>query len=165
MVEVLDTDGQDSYDSSSDKWMQDGAGAVLVYSTTSRSSFEGIEKFYNQIQRVKGAASSPNISVVTYGGSVPIMLVGNKCDRTDERVVTVEEGSALASKLDCKFIEASAKNGTNVKEAFNDIVRELQRRSKPNNVTRKKRRAKSPTSGFREIVRGENVPKSMCVIL
>lgn len=55
------------------------------------------------------------------------MLVGNKSDRTMEREVTAQDGSNLARRLGCDFIEASAKNCVNVERAFYDVVRQLRR--------------------------------------
>jgi GTPase SAR1 family protein len=49
--------------------------------------------------------------------------VGNKCDLADQRVITTEQGEALASKFNAKFIEASAKTKINVDEIFHTLVR------------------------------------------
>lgn len=134
MLEVLDTAGQEEYVSLRDQWIRDGEGFVLVYSISSRASFQRIKKFYNQIQRVKESAAtasptfpgSPSLSSASYGPA-PVMLVGNKCDRVTEREVSTQEGSALARELGCEFVEASAKNCVNVEKAFYDVVRQLRR--------------------------------------
>lgn len=137
MLEVLDTAGQEEYIALRDQWIRDGEGFVLVYSISSRSSFTRIQKFHNQIQRVKeaAAAGSPTFPgsplAQTMGnqslGPAPVMLVGNKCDRVTEREVSTQEGSALAKQLNCDFVEASAKNCINVEKAFYDVVRQLRR--------------------------------------
>ncbi|EDO01385.1 hypothetical protein SS1G_03860 [Sclerotinia sclerotiorum 1980 UF-70] len=116
MLEVLDTAGQEEYTALRDQWIRDGEGFVLVYSISSRSSFTRIQRFHNQIQRVKESSSSSPvypgspISPISPSEPVPIMLVGNKCDRVTERDVSTQEGHALARKLGCEFVEASAKN-------------------------------------------------------
>jgi GTPase KRas len=137
MLEVLDTAGQEEYIALRDQWIRDGEGFVLVYSISSRTSFTRIQKFHSQIQRVKeaAAAGSPTFPgsplAQTMGsqslGPAPVMLVGNKCDRVTEREVSTQEGSALAKKLNCDFVEASAKNCINVEKAFYDVVRQLRR--------------------------------------
>lgn len=133
MLEVLDTAGQEEYTALRDQWIRDGEGFVLVYSISSRSSFTRIQRFHNQIQRVKeSTASSPSyagspIAAVTPAAPVPIMLVGNKSDRVTEREVSTQEGHALARELGCEFVEASAKNCINVEKAFYDVVRLLRR--------------------------------------
>jgi len=122
MLEVLDTAGQEDYVSLRDQWIRDGEGFVLVYSISSRASFQQLKSFYNQIRRVKDSSgtSGPDIPA-------PVMLVGNKCDRVTEREVSTQEGTTLARELGCEFIEASAKNCVNVEKAFYDVVRQLRR--------------------------------------
>ncbi|QIW95920.1 hypothetical protein AMS68_001438 [Peltaster fructicola] len=136
MLEVLDTAGQEEYTALRDQWIRDGEGFVLVYSISSRSSFARIQKFHHQIQRVKESASagSPTFpgsplsqTLPVPSGPAPIMLVGNKCDRVQEREVSTQEGQALAKQLGCDFVEASAKNCINVEKAFFDVVRQLRR--------------------------------------
>ncbi|KAF2158333.1 hypothetical protein M409DRAFT_71692 [Zasmidium cellare ATCC 36951] len=106
MLDVLDTTGQK-------------VSATLWDGICSRSSFIRIPEFHRQIQRVKAdAAASPT--------PIPIVLVGNKCDRVIERQVSTQEGEALAKSLNCGFVEASARTGVNVDCAFHDVVRELQ---------------------------------------
>lgn len=133
MLEVLDTAGQEEYTALRDQWIRDGEGFVLVYSISSRSSFTRINRFHNQIQRVKESSSSlrscagsPLMSVIS-DTPAPIMLVGNKSDRITEREVSTQEGHALARELGCEFVEASAKNSINVEKAFYDVVRQLRR--------------------------------------
>ena len=132
MLEVLDTAGQEEYTALRDQWIRDGEGFVLVYSITSRASFNRIPKFYQQIQMVKESANSGSPSGGGYLGSgqsspgpIPIMLVGNKSDKAVERAVSAQEGASLAKELGCEFVEASAKNCINVEKAFYDVVRML----------------------------------------
>lgn len=138
MLEVLDTAGQEEYTALRDQWIRDGEGFILVYSITSRNSFTRIQRFYNQVQRVKesGNPSSPTGATYlsaqmntspAYSGPVPVMLVGNKSDKHHEREVSSQEGQALARELGCEFVEASAKNCINVEKAFFDVVRLLRR--------------------------------------
>jgi len=54
-----------------------------------------------------------------------MVLVGNKCDLGDQRVITNEQGEALANKFKCKFLEASAKTKINVEQVFFDLVRQI----------------------------------------
>lgn len=62
----------------------------MVYSITSRATFERIERFRNQILRVQDR------------DDVPMILVGNKVDRAAiEREVSPAEGEALARQLGC----------------------------------------------------------------
>ena len=60
------------------------------------------------------------------------MLVGNKCDLENIRDVSVEEGKSLAEAEGLFFMETSALDSTNVKKAFEIVIREIY-----NNVSRK----------------------------
>jgi GTPase SAR1 family protein len=65
-----------------------------------------VEDFHDAILRVKDA------------NSVPFMLVGNKADMEEKRVVQKSELEEKAKKLGCKFMETSAKSRQNVDEIF-----------------------------------------------
>ncbi|PWN96117.1 putative small G-protein Ras2 [Tilletiopsis washingtonensis] len=115
MLEVLDTAGQEEYTALRDQWIREGEGFLLVYSIAARATFERVERFRAQISRVKD--QEPN--------TVPIMLVGNKCDKVAEREVSRDEGQALANRLGCKFVESSAKTSVNVERAYYTVVRHI----------------------------------------
>ncbi|KAL4904961.1 ras-like protein [Aspergillus multicolor] len=118
LLDVLDTAGQEEYSAMREQYMRTGEGFLLVYSITSRQSFEEIMTFQQQILRVKDK------------DYFPIIVVGNKCDLEKERVVTEQEGENLARQFGCKFIETSAKSRINVENAFYDLVREIRRYNK-----------------------------------
>lgn len=65
------------------------------------------------IREVKGASELPHI---------PIMLVGNKCDESENREISQAEGEAEAAQWGCHFMETSAKTNYNVKELFQDLL-------------------------------------------
>jgi len=58
-----------------EQYMRTGEGFLLVYSITSRNSFEEISTFHQQILRVKDK------------DSFPVILIANKCDLEYERQV------------------------------------------------------------------------------
>ncbi|KAI9268294.1 small GTPase superfamily [Phascolomyces articulosus] len=130
ILEVLDTAGQEEYTALRDQWIRDGEGFLLVYSITSRSTFERIERFRDQIFRVKDV------------DDVPLMLVGNKCDKVTEREVTREEGYAMAKRLACDFIETSAKTCVNVERSFYQVVKVIRAQREGLNTSPKHKKAK-----------------------
>ena len=73
---MLDTAGQEEYSAMREQYMRTGEGFLLVYSITSRQSFEEITTFQQQILRVKDK------------DYFPMVVVGNKCDLESEREVT-----------------------------------------------------------------------------
>jgi len=115
MLDILDTAGQEEYSSMQDQWFRTGQGFLCVYSIISRKSFNELPALRDKILRIKDASK------------VPLVLVGNKCDLTDEREVSKEEGEELAKKFGCPFFESSAKNHINVDESFRELVREVRR--------------------------------------
>jgi GTPase SAR1 family protein len=56
---------------------------------------------------------------------VNVLLIGNKSDLEDRRVIRWEDGSELARSLDFKFIETSAKDSKNVEDAFLSMARDI----------------------------------------
>ena len=56
------------------------------------------------------------------------MLVGNKCDLEEKRVITEEQGRELAREFGLDpshFYESSAKTRKNINEIFEDLVRQV----------------------------------------
>uniref|UniRef100_A0A2K5E7V0 RAP1A, member of RAS onco family n=1 Tax=Aotus nancymaae TaxID=37293 RepID=A0A2K5E7V0_AOTNA len=70
------------------------------------------------------------LEILDTAGTVPMILVGNKCDLEDERVVGKEQGQNLARQwCNCAFLESSAKSKINVNEIFYDLVRQINRKT------------------------------------
>jgi len=115
LLDVLNTAGQEEYSAMREQYTKTGEGFLLVYSITSRTSFDEIKTLRHQILWVKGK------------DYWPILLVGNHCERDIDRVVSVQEGRELAREFQCRFCEVSAKERINVDRPFHDIVREIRR--------------------------------------
>ncbi|CAO3670532.1 unnamed protein product [Umbelopsis ramanniana] len=118
LLDVLDTAGQEEYSAMREQYMRNGEGFLLVYSITSRQSFEEINTFYQQICRVKDR------------DVFPMVLIANKSDLEKDRQVSSHEGRDLARNFGCTFVETSAKQRVNVDEAFFHVVRDIRRFNK-----------------------------------
>ncbi|KIO21161.1 hypothetical protein M407DRAFT_130306 [Tulasnella calospora MUT 4182] len=118
LLDVLDTAGQEEYGAMREQYMRTGEGFLLVYSITSRNSFEEISTFHQQILRVKDK------------DSFPVIVIGNKCDLEYERQVGMNEGRDLAKHFGCQFLETSAKQRIHVDDAFIQLVREIRKYNK-----------------------------------
>ncbi|UJR20888.1 hypothetical protein I4U23_023997 [Adineta vaga] len=125
-LEILDTAGTEEFSAMRDLYVKSGHGFVLVYSITSQATFNDLDDFYERIYRIKDAEIY---------GLPPLILVGNKSDLEDERVVGRQTGQELGRRWKCNFLETSAKNLSNVNEIFYDLVRQINR-SVSRNATR-----------------------------
>ena len=80
---------QEQFTAMRDLYMKNGQGFVLVYSITAQSTFNDLQDLREQILRVKDT------------DDVPMVLVGNKCDLEDERVVGKDQGLNLGNIMMC----------------------------------------------------------------
>ena len=111
--EILDTAGQDDYQTMLDTWINSSDGFILVYSIDNKASFESTKVRYERILKLKGDQK------------VSIVIVGNKCDLEESRKVTREEAENFCSTNKVTFLEASALNVINVRESFLSVARGL----------------------------------------
>ncbi|XP_053441500.1 ras-related protein Rap-1b isoform X1 [Nycticebus coucang] len=136
MLEILDTAGTEQFTAMRDLYMKNGQGFALVYSITAQSTFNDLQDLREQILRVK---DTDDVSLLSNKYIVPMILVGNKCDLEDERVVGKEQGQNLARQWNnCAFLESSAKSKINVNEIFYDLVRQINRKTPVPGKPRKK---------------------------
>ena len=97
-------------------------GIIVVYDVTDKESFRAVDNWMADVEKF---ASESAIR----------MLVGNKCDAEDKRKVTVDEGRELAARYNIKFLETSAKNSSNVGEAFQTLSKEIKSKVVPKKAT------------------------------
>jgi len=116
VLDILDTAGQEEFSSMQEQWMRDGKGFMLVYSVTSRATFDEVQKLREKIIRTKNEDEK-----------TPIVLVGNKVDLATERKVDTKEGEDLAAKWKIPFFETSAKLKLNNESCFHELVRVMRR--------------------------------------
>jgi Ras-related protein Rap-1B len=116
-LEILDTAGVEQFTAMRELYIKNGEGFILVYSVTSEDSLQELMELREQVVRIKDNAN------------VPIVLVANKCDLQDERVVSSDKGVGVADSWGrVPFYETSAKFRSNVDEVFVDLVRQIMRR-------------------------------------
>ncbi len=113
VIDILDTAGTEQFGSMRDLYMKEGDGFVFVYSIVARASFTELLDMKQQLERVRD------------GAPVPLILLGNKADLADERVVSQESGRERAAQWGAMFSECSAKMTTGVSEAFVMLVRHI----------------------------------------
>ncbi|KAJ5610071.1 hypothetical protein N7510_006790 [Penicillium lagena] len=123
-TEIVDTAGQDEYSILNSKHFIGIHGYIIVYSVTSRQSFEMVRVIRDKILNHLGA------------DEVPLVVVGNKSDlKPEQRQVTLDEGRQLAEEVHCAFTEASAFLDFNVSKAFDLIIAEIEKSQNPSQPT------------------------------
>lgn len=104
-LQIWDTAGQDRFKTITTSYYRGSHGIVIVYDITDKESFLNVRNWLAEVHKY----ASDNVK---------ILLVGNKCDLEKDRQVSIQEGQELANKLNIPFIEASAKDSTNVQQLF-----------------------------------------------
>ncbi|KAF4021797.1 hypothetical protein G4228_013853 [Cervus hanglu yarkandensis] len=108
-LQIWDTAGQERYRTITTAYYRGAMGFILMYDITNEESFNAVQDWATQIK--------------TYSwDNAQVILVGNKCDMEEERVVPTEKGRLLAEQLGFDFFEASAKENISVRQAFERLV-------------------------------------------
>lgn len=115
-LEIVDTAGQEEFWSLVDSWIRPADGVILVFDMGNRQTFDELNKFHERILVCKDT------------NSFPMVIVGNKCDLSDEqKQIKKNEGRILAAMWDCAYIESSALKRVNDEACFHEIVRQIRR--------------------------------------
>lgn len=103
-----------------DLCIQHAHGFLIVFDITDRKSFEALDEYVQKILRMKKC------------DSVPMVLVGNKCDLKSERSVNRDsiEMYAMNKLWKVPYFEVSAKDRIGIDECFTELVRLIRKTSK-----------------------------------
>jgi small GTP-binding protein len=113
-VYLWDTAGQELYRTMIRYYYRNSKGIILVYDMTNETSFIDIELWLEQIKQ-----NCDN------DDELVILLIGNKTDLLEQRVVTYERARQLANRYNLLYFETSAKTGENVYEALERLVAKI----------------------------------------
>ena len=108
IINILDTMGQEKYKSLSSDVYKKASGFLLFFDVTNRESFDEIDYYIDTIEN--------------YNGSKEIILLGNKIDDNEKRIVKKQEAKDKADQFGIKYFEISCLNGINVIEVLNEII-------------------------------------------
>ena len=89
-AQIWDTAGQERFRSITNAYYKGAKGALLVYDTTRRDTFDNINKWVPELRQSGDKEAT-------------IILVGNKVDLTNERQVSTEEGAKKAATYGILF--------------------------------------------------------------
>ena len=104
-LQIWDTGGQERFSSIRPMYYRGALGALLIFDLTSISSFEHLPQW---IEEVRANANE----------EIPLLLVGNKDDLIDQRMVALEEINEFTEEFTLYYMETSAKTGDNVGDCF-----------------------------------------------
>ncbi|KAM6972181.1 RAB3D, member RAS oncogene family, a [Aplochiton taeniatus] len=108
-LQIWDTAGQERYRTITTAYYRGAMGFILMYDITCQESFYAVQDWATQIK--------------TYSwDNAQVILVGNKLDLEDDRLVPTDDANRLATELGFQFFETSAKDNINVKQVFDRLV-------------------------------------------
>jgi Ras-related protein Rab-10 len=109
---IWDTAGQERFQTITTSYYRGAMGIMLVYDITQTSTFGNINKWLRNIED----HATDNVAK---------LILGNKCDMENRRVVPTEQGEQLARSKGLKFLETSAKANINIDKAFTMIAEDI----------------------------------------
>ncbi len=104
-IQIWDTAGAENFRSITRAYYKNSVCAFIVYDITSRSSFENVQVWLEDIHN-----QCPQTTL--------LVLVGNKIDLEKDRQISYQEGANFAEKNNMMFFETSAKTGQNIENLF-----------------------------------------------
>ncbi|CAK66608.1 unnamed protein product (macronuclear) [Paramecium tetraurelia] len=111
-LQIWDTAGQERFRSIARTYFKNTIGAILVYDVTSQDSYEALDDW------IKDARENGK-------SDLDIIVVGNKIDLTDQRVVDKDYAERDMRNKDVLYVETSAMTGENVDKCFQSLIDQI----------------------------------------
>ncbi|RWS27060.1 GTP-binding protein Rheb-like protein [Leptotrombidium deliense] len=125
LISIVDTRGQEEHSMFPIAYAMDIHGYCFVYSIDNKKSFEVVKVIYEKLIDTTGPVT------------IPIILVGNKLDLQQERLITYEQGKELAQQMKAQFVEVSAKKNSSVTDLFHTLILCIENADKRNDKPHK----------------------------
>ncbi|KAI0736949.1 GTP-binding protein ypt1 [Fomitopsis betulina] len=114
-LQIWDTAGQERFRTITSSYYRGAHGIIVVYDVTDNDTFTNVKQWLQEIDRYASEG-------------VNKLLVGNKSDLTSKKVVEYSAAKEFADQLNIPFLETSAKNATNVEQAFLTMAKQIKDR-------------------------------------
>jgi len=115
-LQIWDTAGQERFRTITSTYYRGTHGVIVVYDVTNGDSFANVKRWLHEIDQ--------NCEVVNR------ILVGNKNDTPDRKVVLTEDAQRFADQMGIQLFETSAKDNINVEQMFMSITKQVLRNKK-----------------------------------
>jgi len=115
-MQIWDTAGQERFQSLGVAFYRGADSCILVYDITDQKSFDSLDLWMDEFI-AQAAPRNPK--------EFPFVVLGNKSDlaKTKRQVADAKARSWCKNKNDIPFFETSAKDNTNVEQAFQTVAR------------------------------------------
>ncbi|MHA1960679.1 MAG: GTP-binding protein [Candidatus Thorarchaeota archaeon] len=111
-LQVWDLAGQPRFEIVRQSFYRGARGGLLVFDVTRRRTFMNLDNWKEE-------------AFTAIGGEIPLVIVANKVDLADSRVVSTEEGEKYAEENGHLYVESSAMTGENVEATYATLCRTL----------------------------------------
>lgn len=109
---IWDTAGQDRFRTITTAYYRGAHGILVTYDCTDRESFNHVPSWIREARKF-------------ICDKTQLALVATKCDLVKKKVVTSEEGAALAAEYNMTFTETSSKDSLHVDRVFTRLAQDL----------------------------------------
>ena len=110
-AKIWDTAGQERFRNITKSFYQQADGMIIAFDTTTQKSFLSVRQWILSIFKAIGQ------------NSIPLVLVGNKIDLVEQRVVQKCDIDKTIQEFSLNYHETSAVTGEGVKDMIQDIMR------------------------------------------
>ena len=118
-IQLWDTAGQEKYRAMIKNLYLKSQGIIILFDITNETSFINLKNWMSQIKE-------------SCGEDIPILLVGNKIDLEDNRVINKERAMEYANNENIEYIEVSSKTGENINKALTSLLQKILKRDDSN---------------------------------
>ena len=108
-VKIWDTAGQERFHTITYQFYRQANGMIIAFDITNHESFQNVKTWMNSIYK----HGDPSIAKV---------LVGNKIDLEEQRVISKADAMKIAQEHGMEYFETSARDNVNIKELMTYIM-------------------------------------------
>ena len=107
-LQIWDTSGEEKFRTITKNFYRNADGLLVVFDLTRKETYDHVRGWINEAKE--------------NNDKIKLILIGNKLDLKDGRIVTIDVAKKFAELKNLKYIETSAKDGTNINESFQTII-------------------------------------------